>query len=62
MTEQRLDSIEQLRARIDQIDEQILLLLNERAECALDVAKVKMQESVLEISHLRKFASHNCHA
>ncbi|HCC45378.1 MAG TPA: hypothetical protein DEQ32_13320, partial [Gammaproteobacteria bacterium] len=38
MTEQRLNSIEQLRARIDQLDEQILLLLNERAECALDVA------------------------
>ena len=45
MTEQRLNSIEQLRARIDQLDEQILLLLNERAECALDVANVKMQES-----------------
>ncbi|MBE0435275.1 MAG: chorismate mutase, partial [Methylomicrobium sp.] len=33
-----------LRARIDAIDEQILQLINQRASCAIEVAKTKMAE------------------
>jgi chorismate mutase/prephenate dehydratase len=35
----------ELRQRIDQLDEDILTKLNERASCALEVAEVKKQES-----------------
>ena len=46
MTEERnTDSLEGLRNRIDQLDEGILHLLNERARCALDVAEVKLRDS-----------------
>ncbi len=38
-------SLEDLRKRIDQLDEEILEKLNERARCALDVADVKLRES-----------------
>lgn len=34
-----------LRNRIDQLDNEILQKLNERAQCALEVAEVKLQES-----------------
>ena len=46
MTEElSIDSLEDLRNRIDQLDEGILRLLNERARCALDVAEVKLRDS-----------------
>jgi len=38
-------SLEDLRKRIDQLDEEILDKLNERARCALDVAEVKLRDS-----------------
>ncbi len=40
-----LPSLDQLRERIDQLDEEILAKLNERARCALDVAEVKQRDS-----------------
>ncbi|MCK5872553.1 MAG: prephenate dehydratase [Methylococcales bacterium] len=36
--------LSQLRTQIDTIDQQILTLLNQRANCAMDVAKTKMAE------------------
>ena len=39
------DRLEGLRLRIDSIDEKILELLNERAQCALEVAEVKLKSS-----------------
>lgn len=44
------DALEKLRARIDSIDEQLLELFNQRANCAVDVATVKREltESVDE--------------
>lgn len=38
-------SLEDLRRRIDQLDEEILDKLNERARCALEVAEVKLRDS-----------------
>ena len=38
------EKLEDLRGRIDALDEQIQLLINERAECARDVATVKLGE------------------
>ncbi|MBL6689616.1 MAG: prephenate dehydratase [Pseudomonadales bacterium] len=38
-------SLEDLRKRIDQLDEEILDKLNERARCALEVAEVKLRDS-----------------
>jgi chorismate mutase / prephenate dehydratase len=46
MSEQQLKS---LRERIDALDEEILKLLNERAQCALSVADVKQQESAAPV-------------
>lgn len=37
--------LDDLRKRIDQLDQEILNLLNERARCALDVADVKQRDS-----------------
>ena len=42
MSEQAL---EQLRKRIDELDEQIQALINERADCALQVGKVKHRDN-----------------
>jgi chorismate mutase/prephenate dehydratase len=39
------DALEELRERIDLIDEQLLELFNQRAGCAVDVAAVKRQRS-----------------
>jgi chorismate mutase/prephenate dehydratase len=39
------DELLKLRERIDQLDEEMLLLLNERAQCALSVAEVKQKQS-----------------
>jgi len=39
------DNLDDLRDRIDQLDQDILRLLNERARCALDVAEVKLREA-----------------
>ena len=44
MTESK-DKLGELRQKIDQIDADILTLINNRAECALEVAEVKQQES-----------------
>lgn len=38
-------SLEELRQRIDQLDEDILEKLNDRARCALEVAEVKLRDS-----------------
>lgn len=38
-------SLDDLRVRIDTIDEEILQKLNDRARCALDVAEVKLRDS-----------------
>ena len=46
MTKKRnANNLDKLRGRIDQLDEGILLLLNERASCALEVAEVKLKDS-----------------
>jgi len=42
-------SLDDLRARIDQLDTEILQKLNERARCALDVAEVKLRDSDGEV-------------
>ena len=34
-------TIEELRRRIDQLDERLVELLNERAQCALEIGKIK---------------------
>lgn len=39
----------ELRAQIDAIDEQLLRLINERALCALEVAKTKLAAGEQEI-------------
>ncbi len=44
MTKQQ-DTLKQIRARIDSIDQQIQQLINDRAMCAIDVAKTKQQEN-----------------
>ena len=54
--------LEELRDRIDALDGEILKLLNERAQCALDVADVKLKESpdvtpVLEVALCAMFMS-----
>jgi len=44
MSDQNLDaqaSIAQIRSRIDQIDCQLVALLNERAQCSLDIRALK---------------------
>jgi chorismate mutase len=44
MADQNLDaqaSIAEIRARIDQIDCQLVALLNERAQCSLDIRALK---------------------
>ena len=38
-------NIESLRARIDEIDHQIVQLLNERARASLEIGRLKAQES-----------------
>ena len=38
------DLLKPLRERIDALDEQLLTLLNERAQCALEVGKIKEQQ------------------
>jgi chorismate mutase len=39
--EQTLSTIESLRKRIDELDEQLVRLLSERAACALEVGRAK---------------------
>ncbi|HCD28385.1 MAG TPA: prephenate dehydratase [Gammaproteobacteria bacterium] len=43
------DKLKSLRERIDQIDRQLLRLLNDRAECALEVGVVKQSELQQEL-------------
>ncbi len=46
MSEQNLDAkakIDEIRQRIDQIDCQIVRLLNDRAQCSLDIRALKPQ-------------------
>ena len=40
------DQLRPLRERIDALDGQLLALLNERAQCALEVGKVKERQGV----------------
>lgn len=44
MSKENVDSLENLRAEIDQIDQQLQLLLNQRADCAQRVATVKLRD------------------
>ena len=44
MSKENVDSLENLRAEIDQIDQQLQLLLNQRADCAQRVASVKLRD------------------
>ncbi|MFC1541425.1 chorismate mutase [Candidatus Latescibacterota bacterium] len=44
-----MDDIAGWRKRIDEIDEKILKLLNERAECAVEIGKIKSSKG-LEIT------------
>ena len=39
------DKLEPLRMRIDEIDQQLVALLNERAQCAIDVGQIKQSEA-----------------
>lgn len=48
MAEERTVTIDDLRRRIDQIDEQLVRLLNDRADCALAVGVCK-KEAGMEI-------------
>lgn len=41
----RTMSVEEIRARIDELDNQIIRLLNERAKAALEIGKIKEQEN-----------------
>ena len=44
MAEERVvDQLERLRRRIDALDEELVRLLSERAECALEIGRVKKQ-------------------
>ena len=43
MAEERAVTIDDLRRRIDAIDEQLVQLLNARAECALEIGHEKKQ-------------------
>ena len=40
------EQIERFRNRIDQIDEELVRLLNERAECALEIGQIKQSSGV----------------
>ena len=40
------EQIERFRNRIDRIDEELVRLLNERAECALEIGQIKQSSGV----------------
>ena len=37
-------SLEKLRSRIDELDTELLILLNERAKCVIKIGKIKQKE------------------
>ena len=37
-------SLKELRSRIDELDSELLKLLNERAKCVINIAKIKQKE------------------
>jgi len=37
-------SLEKLRSRIDELDSELLILLNERAKCVIEIGKIKQKE------------------
>ena len=41
-----MDEIARWRKRIDEIDEQLLMLLNERAACAVEIGKIKLEKGM----------------
>ena len=41
-----MDEIEGWRNKIDEIDTQLLTLLNQRANCATEIGKIKAQNSI----------------
>jgi chorismate mutase len=41
-----MDDIADWRKRIDEIDEKILKLLNERAGCAIEIGKIKSEKGI----------------
>ena len=44
MASKKKDPLREVRARIDDIDQQLQRLLNERASCAQDVARIKLEQ------------------
>ncbi|MGH8677550.1 MAG: prephenate dehydratase [Burkholderiales bacterium] len=57
------DTLQQLRSRIDMLDQEILRLVNERAELARDIGKLKEEGTVYrperEVQVLRRLAERN---
>ena len=49
-----MDEIAQWRTRIDKIDERIVKLLNERAQCALEIGRVKLKKDKEVYSPVRE--------
>ena len=47
------DQLTAMRVRIDEIDAELRRLLNERAQCALDVAELKKSNSAESSSRAR---------
>ena len=41
---QETQSLEKLRSRIDELDCELLILLNERAKCVIKIGKIKQKE------------------
>src|SRR5215470_15147166 len=42
----RMTSLADLRRRIDELDRQLVKLLNERSQCALEIGKLKQEQSL----------------
>ena len=47
-------SLEKLRARIDELDSELLKFLNERAKCVIKIGKVKLKEKKDVLDPLRE--------
>lgn len=46
MSDAAAKAMEEWRRRIDEIDRQLIRLLNERSQCALEIGKLKRQHSI----------------
>ena len=47
-------SLEKLRLRIDELDSELLILLNERAKCVIKIGKIKQKEKKDVLDPLRE--------